>query len=589
MTGSNKILTVSYGTFSCTLEGFDDPFSTMRGIAEYFRDLAADDRYFGAEPPTPDVEMLQNIAQKEVQRRVEVRVGDTGLSLRQVDDADETADATPDEADAPPLQDAPAPKAHAGEDAEVLETGPLAFDDDYLLADEPEDVLTVDTTATPAAADLPAESVAEKLRRIRAVVSRTIVPEEDKPAFDTAPDSEAGAETDENSRRQRALSKTIAAITADLADEDEATEKAPEDAPVTLSDAVVDNADTSLIASIVASDRDTGEAELASENVFDDEPEIEDAAAEDDIALSEDEDDIALNAAIAKVAAVDRQLVAEDEDLSDSFAIKAPEGSVDDSLDDEDAFEEDEPEDIAIAEASDADRKPSRPLEPLSDSNGNVGRLLQETDEKFNEDDGIRRRRVISQMRAAVAATKADRILSRTIPRDEQEADEQNAYRQDLTRAMTRRPSFSDMTKAEAAARPAPLVLVSSQRVDQTDVPKPPSENTAPRRVSVSEDTMAEASNFREFAANMGATELPDLLEAAAAYTAFVEGQAHFSRPEIMKRVARVDPALEVSREAGLRSFGQLLRQGKIHKLQRGQFTVPASTRFNPTQRIAGE
>jgi len=125
--------------------------------------------------------------------------------------------------------------------------------------------------------------------------------------------------------------------------------------------------------------------------------------------------------------------------------------------------------------------------------------------------------------------------------------------------------------------------------VDQTDVPKPPSENTAPRRVSVSEDTMAEASNFREFAANMGATELPDLLEAAAAYTAFVEGQAHFSRPEIMKRVARVDPALEVSREAGLRSFGQLLRQGKIHKLQRGQFTVPASTRFNPTQRIAGE
>ena len=517
MNGSSKILTVSYGTFSCTLEGFDDPLGTMRELAEYFRDLAADDRYFGAEPPTPDVEMLQNIAQRDVHRKVEARTSATGIALTQVAEADAPKAEIPPAEEKPTLEEtAPKPPAQANPDA-----GPLTFDDDYLMADEPEDVLAVDPGAAPVS-DVPAETVAEKLRRIRAVVSRR--PDAQSFSVPQAPDA--------TGKRDRAMTETIRQIQDDLSDD----EAAP-----------LENASDGIQPfEVKAEDTPLPKAEAAAPDA----PQGEDGFEED---LEED--------AFAP-------------------AEPAPVDDVDSDDDDERSvsqFLENVSEKIGDV----APTEPAPAPNPLSIENtdADVGRLLEETDSKLNEDGVVRRRQVISQMRAAVAATKADRAVTRLISPEVQDEVEKKAYRNDLSDAVSETQSLPKQTARKPSG--PPLVLVSSQRVSET--------LTQTDAAIASKKAAEPGDDFASFVEMNGADGLEELLEAAAAFTIFAQGQDSFSRPEIMKRVAMIDPALPITREDGLRSFGQLLRQGKFQKLDRGQFTIDQETRFNPENRIAGE
>ena len=96
-----------------------------------------------------------------------------------------------------------------------------------------------------------------------------------------------------------------------------------------------------------------------------------------------------------------------------------------------------------------------------------------------------------------------------------------------------------------------------------------------PRRVAAVADPVEtpDGESFADYAAcEMGATKLPELLEAAAAYMSFVEGRKQFSRPQLMTKVRQVSAEDGFSREDGLRSFGQLLRSGKIEKIKGGRF-----------------
>lgn len=245
-----------------------------------------------------------------------------------------------------------------------------------------------------------------------------------------------------------------------------------------------------------------------------------------------------------------------------------------------------------------------------SDGEASVERLMEEAKSKLEGDETRRRFSAISHLKAAVVATVADRKLKlREAPvSGEAEAGEEiERYRDDLSKAV--RPRRPASESAPTTRRPtietrlAPLVLVSEQRIDAPDGPRSDAAVVRPRRISagnlvLSDDidqtdepeavlSPEEAKSFAEFADRLGAVNLSDMLEAAAAYTATVEGLPHFSRPQILRKVANVAEDDEYSREDGLRSFGMLLRQGKIQKIRRGQFTITEASKFMSEARRA--
>lgn len=647
MVEASKILTVSYGTFSCTLEGFDDPFSTMRGISEYFRDLAAGDRYFGAEPPTPDAEMLHRIAEREIQSRVTAHVDDNGITLRQLESTQATQPIAPT-----PIQGDPVTAAVAAVAAPVV--APTAA--------------PIMETAMPMDG-----SAAAKLARIRAVVSRNtdqgfVEDQHANEMFATAPISAAFAQSEEAELVDEApeveAAQDIEPEIEEIAEPEieEIAEVEVEDVAEFVSEDVTGDVEIEAEADVeIAADTsdevqdDDGDALSRVMGSLSDDVAVEEAEAE--VEASEEPDSDAI-ARVVKMRRADLHTQAEVEDdvdldeveeievkldavseffasnvedeneeevefetqadeeteVSEEFTAEVVEDQVEeeveveavsDDADEGELSDEDEADLMATLEqvqrendAEDRADKEGRALLENQDveADGNaVERILEVTNTELEETEGTRRRSAIAHLKAAVMATRADKKLAKE--RKAEEITEMNQYRDDLARVV--RPNRPKMESKKSARRMAPLVLVSEQRIDEVEVDEVAArtnEVVIPRRVRAAQDevaghieTLGDNASFLEFAEKMGATELPDLLEAAAAFSSYVEGQPHFSRPQLMKAVMDSREVGEISREDGLRSFGQLLRRGKIQKIKRGQFTVSQSTRFNPDVRAAGE
>ena len=128
----------------------------MKAIAEYFRDLAAEDRYFGAEPPVPDANMLHRIAEREVQRRVEAKVQENGVVLRAGEQ--ESAKAPAAEiieapAAAPESVAARLPRIRAAAEAgrqALAAVGPVVMEQPNTIFEEEEPDTAFENTGSPA-------------------------------------------------------------------------------------------------------------------------------------------------------------------------------------------------------------------------------------------------------------------------------------------------------------------------------------------------------------------------------------------------------------------------------------------------------
>jgi len=730
MVHNNKVLTVSYGTFSCTLEGFDDSFGTMKAIAEYFRDLASDDRYFGAEPPQPDAEMLARIAQREITRQVEAHSTDTGGIVLRAAEPAPIPDIAPPVEDAPeeqaPVEVAPVVSPLAAveptpeptiepdlpveeaaeaqiETVEIAETteDEVAVEEISAISPEPavtpepvehipeaeirdeieveievvaevegtteveveaevevevtdvieveagvEDLAEVDAGAETEAAtadaaetvivpepEPAADSIAAKLQRIRAVVSQndSFVQSDDyaedqddytedqhadgfvdaaaqgiSQALET--DEEIDEEVHESVEEQDADNEILQTL-SQLDVHDEADNERHD-----TGDQSNDEAETPSDEDMIADTLETQSESLENQAAQDDDSDIGDQAEEPDpvrakvvkvkradleaaiatgqmeqIEAPEDDDIFADHA-----APQDSSLSPEDEaDLMRELSAVEDElmvGDADNAGPDDNIFGDD----IAseVADEHDHEEIAGTLQKSVSEDGDDLSRLMAEADEKLEDPETSSRHETYSQLRAAVAAAEAERSAGGSVGGPESD----DAYRDDLAGVVRPRRPSRDGTRASrpvADARPAPLKLVAEQRVDDgTSIAergpvRPRRVMTVPVSEASAPDTTAADSAFADFATRVGATELPELLEAAAAYLFFVEGYDKFSRPQLMGKVRLVKQD-DFNREDGLRSFGQLLRDGKIKKKGGGRFAAAGDIGFRPDEREAG-
>ncbi|MFO6464429.1 hypothetical protein ACK8OR_08555 [Jannaschia sp. KMU-145] len=533
--------------------------------------------------------------------------------------SDDIAAAFADTAPEDIVPDSPAEETAEDEtrdDATAEDESGIAADVEAMLSDSDDTAPEEEAEAAPDADAEPPRARRIRVRRLRRAQAAAEAAEANDAAEAAAPELPEAEEAD--------LMSELAAIEAELTRDATGpeVEAASEDRAETPEDddnlpSLDDLDDSDLLAELAAI-----RAATTPEDASADAPEAEDAVAETDATDATDGDapiDAPDAIAAADEAPEAEAPVAEDEETESDVDAIAAEADVE-TADAEDTDETDvdhregdirdaiDIEEVAVAPSTgyeaEADEPDAEPQAAAPDDR-DMERLFAATDSRLSGEDTSRRHANISHLKAAVAARRADG------PVDAAKADDTGAYREDLANTVrprrAARPAESRTDRPQRPERPGPLVLVSEQRVEDAPVADAtPAAPVQPRRAArqteaetreaemlrdaakgSTDAAASDAQDFEAFAADRGAVDLPEILQAAAVYSTKVMGHESFSRPRLLHLAAEaVD---DLSREDGLRGFGQLLRDGTIRKISRGEFALGEDGRFGEkTTRRAG-